>query len=478
MNSVYDVIIVGGGINGAGVYRDLSLHGVSTLLLEKGDFASQTSQSSSKMLHGGIRYLENYDFGLVKEALHEKNLWLKIAPHLACEKAFYLPNYKESKYPLWMVRVGLQMYDFLSSFENSPYRILNQAKTLAEIPELKKTGLNGSGVYYDAIVSDAQLTLESIYDGSLEKNSKALNYFEVVACEQSATGWKVKAVDRLNQRAEHFFECKELVFTAGPFTDKLLNNLATIPWKNQLLPTKGIHIWVDKEYFPLKHPVVLQTTDNRIIFVIPDQESVLVGTTESVTEEEFFNIQATNAEIEYLLSNLNEFFPESKIETKHILSHYAGIRPLVKDESRGPHATSRKHKVFKVFDNVHIILGGKLTTFRAMCRDISEPIIKKQKLKYNPHLSMNPFRQKSVFPLFEKVIPTAETILQSAKTEQIRTLKDLINRRMYIPNINHWEKREATKDTNFKQFFTALLPELAKEIKVDATDIENFLNDR
>src|SRR5690554_4942044 len=135
--SIYDVVIIGGGIVGAGILRDAALHGLKTLLIDKKDFTSQTSQSSSKMLHGGIRYLETFDFALVWEALHEKNLWIKLAPHLCQEKAFLMPIYKDSLRPLWMLKVGLWLYDFLSSFQNTPHRMLNIEETLKLLPPLK-----------------------------------------------------------------------------------------------------------------------------------------------------------------------------------------------------------------------------------------------------------------------------------------------------------------------------------------------------
>ena len=137
----YNTLIIGGGIVGAGIFRDLALHGDHCLLIDKNDFTSQTSQSSSKMLHGGIRYLENYDFLLVKEALHEKNLWLKLLPHLAKERPFVLPIYNDSKHPLWMLKIGLFLYDFLSGFQNSPHEILNKEKTIKNRPLLNSKNL-------------------------------------------------------------------------------------------------------------------------------------------------------------------------------------------------------------------------------------------------------------------------------------------------------------------------------------------------
>ena len=160
----YDVVIVGGGINGCGLLRDLALNGVKALLIDKGDYSAQTSQGSSKMLHGGIRYLENFDFGLIQEALEEKNLWLKLTPHLCFEREFYLPLYRYSKYTPWMLEAGLIIYDFLSHFQNRPHQMLNAEETMKLLPSIDSKGLKGSGKYYDGIVDDAKLSLECLYD--------------------------------------------------------------------------------------------------------------------------------------------------------------------------------------------------------------------------------------------------------------------------------------------------------------------------
>jgi glycerol-3-phosphate dehydrogenase len=187
----YEVVIVGGGINGCGLLRDLALNGVSTLLIEKGDFSSQTSQGSSKMLHGGIRYLENLDFGLVMEALEEKNLWLKLAPHLCFEREFYLPLYKYSKYSPWMLKCGLLLYDFLSHFQNKPHAMLSKDEAAKVIPSLDTKDLKGAGKYYDGVVDDAKLGLECLYDALLEPNTVAKSYHEVVHCQKVNDGYEV-----------------------------------------------------------------------------------------------------------------------------------------------------------------------------------------------------------------------------------------------------------------------------------------------
>ena len=291
----YEVVIVGGGINGCGLIRDLALNGVSTLLIDKGDFASQTSQGSSKMLHGGIRYLENADFALVQEALEEKNLWLKLTPHLCFERDFYLPLYNYSKYAPWMLKCGLFLYDFLSHFQNRQHDMLTPEEAIKKIPSLEPQGLKGAGKYYDGVVDDSKLTLECLYDALLEPCANALSYHEVTSTVKVADGYEV-TYRSINTPHTETVKAKFVVFTTGPFTDKLLPKL-NIPWTPQLVPSKGIHLWLKEGSIDAKGSVVLTTKDNRVVFVIPQRHSVLVGTTETPVDQEIFNIKATEKEV-------------------------------------------------------------------------------------------------------------------------------------------------------------------------------------
>src|SRR5690554_5009521 len=306
-----EVVIIGGGINGAGLLRDLALNGVKALLIEKGDFSSQTSQSSSKMLHGGVRYLENFDFALVQEALEEKNLWLKLAPHICFEREFYFPVYNFSKYPPFMLRMGLFLYDFLSHFKNHPHAMFSKKEILKKIPALKEDGLKASGMYYDGVVDDAKLTLECIYDALLEPQVEALNYHEVIKVNSQGDQ---HLITYQNVFTKEVFEVKAqfVVYTTGPFTDQLLPDLG-VKWNDKMLTSKGIHLWIKKDSLQLDGSVVLTTPDGRVVFVIPQRDAILVGTTETKVNEEMFNIQASPEEIKYLLSVLNEYFPKALI---------------------------------------------------------------------------------------------------------------------------------------------------------------------
>lgn len=429
----YDVVIVGGGINGCGLLRDLALNGVSTLLIEKGDFASQTSQSSSKMLHGGVRYLENFDFALVAEALEEKNLWLKLAPHLCFEREFYLPLYNYSKYSPWMLGCGLFIYDFLSHFQNRPFAVLNKEETLKKVPSLDAQGLKGSGRYYDGVVDDAKLTLECLYDALIEPNAEALSYHEVNNCHKTNDGYEVTFKSVLNGNTETV-KAKFVVFTAGPFTDKLLPKL-NFHWKSQLLPSKGIHLWIKKDAIKAEGSVVLTTKDNRVVFVIPQRDAILVGTTETPVDQEMFNIKATETEVHYLLNVLKQYFPHTNLDENSIISTYAGVRPLVKEEghSEGLGKVSRFHKVYRPDERTYVLIGGKYTTFRRMTQEIAQELVPRLGKRYSPNLTLNPLRQKSIVPTFgQKPELTLEMIKKIIKEEKVTTFEDLAKRRLSL----------------------------------------------
>jgi len=426
-----DVLIIGGGIVGVGLLRDLALHGIDCLLVNKGDFSSQTSQASSKMLHGGIRYLEKLDFGLVREALEEKNLWLKLTPHLCFERPFHLPNFKESKFPLPFVKIGLIFYDFLSHFQNTPYQILNKSQTLNSLPGLKSDGLKGCGVYYDAIMDDLKLTLECLYDALIEENAEAKSYLEVVGIEKKDNKYFVQMLDQLSGK-DYCITTNEIVFATGPFTDQLMKKLKIKNWNPVLILSKGTHLWLKKEIIPITVPMVLQTGDNRIIFVIPQKGAILVGTTESIVDsEEIFNIKANENEIQYLIETLQHYFPGSKIEPHHIIKSFAGVRPLVKEEGvKNLGKVSRHHKVYQIASDMHVIIGGKYTTFRRMVQNLAQQIINKRGGRYNENKCLSSLRQKSiVLPFIDQTI-TSKNIHNIIAREYIRTSDDIIYRRI------------------------------------------------
>lgn len=450
-NMIHDVVVIGGGIVGAGIFRDLALHGVNVLLLERGDFSSQTSQGSSKMLHGGIRYLETFDFGLVQEALEEKNLWLKLAPHLAIEKEFHLPVYQGSKWPLFMVRIGLFLYDVLSHFQNRPSGQTDRELTLQRFPQLKQQGLTGAGTYHDGIVDDHKLALECIWDAEVEKSAQAHNYQEVLSIERGP----INVITYRDTRTgvTKSARARYVVFATGPFTDELMQKWS-IPWSPVLLPSKGIHLWIKPTALELHGPLVLPAQDGRVVFVIPQRGAILVGTTETEVVEDMFNIKASQADVDYLLMVLNDYFPAAQVNQSHVLSVFAAVRPLVREQGSSDRGkTSRHHRLFRPAENMYALLGGKYTTFRKMAQDVCKELVPRLGIPYDATLTMNPLRRPSAVGTFQNQSVTAERIEQILKFEKVRTMEDLVHRRLSwhkdwseYPEIagfslSHWEKR-------------------------------------
>lgn len=469
----YKTVIIGGGIVGVGIFRDLALHGIDTLLIEKNDFSSQTSERSSKMLHGGIRYLENLDFALVFEALHEKNLWLKLTPHLAREEAFYLPVFSDAKRPLWMIRLGMFLYDFLSSFENSPYQIKSAEDIKGLIPLLKQSGLSGAGVYFDGIMDDAKITLEVLYDALKEKGAHALSYTEVTSVTKDGDGKNnIFCKNILNGETFHV-TCDQVVYALGPFTDQFLKSIPMYNWHDVLLPSKGSHLWISAKDLPLSHPIVMTTKDDRVIFVIPHGDQILVGTTEVKISGNYFDVKTSQPEIDYLLSALNDYFPTLHLTEKHILSTFSGIRPLIKDEDGADLGkTSREHKIFQPMSDTYVIAGGKYTTFRVMGRDITRDICHKYGKSYNQDATIRYLRQKSVILPFKWKVPSREELIEICEREAPKTFLDLVVRRLSIPSRKIWENRSGGVD--FNEYFLKYLPDLKKYISLSENDITQF----
>ena len=465
----YPTLIVGGGIVGAGIFRDLSLHGISCLLIDKKDFSSQTSQSSSKILHGGIRYLENMDFGLVREASREKKHWITRAPHLCHERPFYLPVFRDSLRPLWKVRMGLSLYRTFSGEENPGSSFMGVEEVLEHVPHLRREGLRGAGIYYDAVVDDVKLTLEVIYDGLFEHCGEAINYVELKDLERGEKGtYRAFLRDTLTGE-EGMVEAAHIIFATGPFTDQLLPSLKAINWRPKLLPSQGIHLWLEREALPLKHPVLLTPKDGRVLFAIPKGDKILVGTTETVPEKNFFDIRASEEDIRYLLENIRQFFPGSSVARDMVADTFGGVRPLVKGDTENRHTTERQHKIFRPHRNVYVVLGGKYTTFRIMGQEISRDICLKSRISYNSELSKNALRRRSVVSTSSSFSLTREHIRKIVKTEKVRTLEDLIKRRLGIPNRRFWREK-----VSFEDFFIPLMPELRQYLAPSSLDLSQF----
>jgi glycerol-3-phosphate dehydrogenase len=423
-----DVLVIGGGITGAGILRELALHGLSTVLLEKSDFSGQTSQGSSKMLHGGIRYLENLDFSLVFEALREKNIWLKLTPHLCYPQTFYMPSHKLSKYPKIALFAAVKLYHALSLFKDGRSGVCSRGQFKQLFPLIDDQNINGGAFYSDAIVDDARLCIECILDACTYPNIEAHNYIEVKSITKKADNYSVVYFDHQTQLSSTI-QAKHVVFATGPFTDHIMQTLK-IDWEPVLIPSKGTHIWIKADKLKMSHPMVLQTQDNRVVFVIPQKGAILVGTTEIELEKAEFDIKPSQVEIDYLIKQLNIYFPKAMLDGSDIISSFAAIRPLVGEHGRDRAGkVSRHHQIYRPQKNMYAIVGGKYTTFRIMAQDVVKLILPSFNISFNPGLSLNEFKYQSQVKPFEQL--TNSQLMETAKNDEFAvTSEDIWRRRL------------------------------------------------
>jgi glycerol-3-phosphate dehydrogenase len=373
----FEVLIIGGGINGAGIARDAALRGLSVALAERDDFASGTSSRSSRLVHGGVRYLEHGYFHLVFESSRERRTLLAIAPHLVRPLQFTWPVYRGARIPRWKLGAGLWLYDFLAAFRNvARHRSLSAAQVLATEPKLKRDGLKGGATYYDAATNDARLTIANVVD-AVAAGAAALNYAEVTSLafdRGRATGASVR--DRFTQRVFEI-RAKSVVNATGPWTDAV-SRIESPSSPPAVLGTKGVHIAVPANRVGNRAAItMLAHADQRVMFVLPGESHTIIGTTDTPTEERPDQVRATRADVQYLLDGANAYFPEAKLTPDDVVCAWAGIRPLIASGNSGdPAGASREHAVTVGPRGVIAVTGGKLTTYRSMSEEVVDEVQK------------------------------------------------------------------------------------------------------
>lgn len=371
----FDLFIIGGGITGAGTARDAAMRGMKVALIEASDFASGTSSRSSKLVHGGIRYLENMEFKLVFEALSERHKLFQIAPHLVHPLRFMIPLYRQGRVGMFKMGLGMWLYDALSLFRAPKlHERLSGKASVERMPALQGKDLLGSYVYSDAYMDDDRLVHETLRSAN-SFGAQSVNYVKAVGAEFDQNG-KIKSVlcedqitkQKFSVRAKHF------VSSVGPWTDELGEGLFK-KWKKILRPTKGIHLTFEKQRLPLSSAVVM-AAEKRIVFGIPRHEMVIIGTTDTDFSGDPGKVMATPEDVRYLLGVVDQYFPGAKVTAKDIVASYAGVRPLVHDGSENEGKTSREHVIFTEEHGVTFVAGGKYTTYRLMAQQIVEECLK------------------------------------------------------------------------------------------------------
>ncbi|MDH3485546.1 MAG: glycerol-3-phosphate dehydrogenase [Myxococcales bacterium] len=380
-----DIVVVGGGITGAGIVRDAARRGLSVALFDQNDIAFGTSSRSSKLIHGGLRYLESYEFSLVFESVSERRVVMELAPHLVNPRAFIFPVYQGSRRNLWMINAGMWLYDGLSLFRSpKTHRTLKPKEVADEEPMLKQEGLQGAPLYYDCSTDDSRLTLETVLDAA-EQGAIVVNWARVDAFMKDDRG-RVSGVVVKNCRDGSLKEvaAHAVINATGPWTDEVLGMSGPRTGK-VLRPTKGTHIVVEIEKLPVKHAVVLfHPTDDRVLFALPWGERTYVGTTDTDYDGAPGEEHATLADVDYLIDAANHHFPGHQISRADVISTWAGIRPLIAPEpdagEMSESKVSREHQIFVGEDGLITIAGGKLTTYRKMAKETVDTAVQLLKL--------------------------------------------------------------------------------------------------
>ncbi len=374
----FDLLVVGGGINGAGIARDAVLRGLRTALIEQGDFASGTSSRSSKLIHGGLRYLEQGHIGLVLEATRERERLRRLAPHLVRPLRFVYPVYEDGPVKLWKLAAGLWLYDALAGLRSvKRHRMLGRRALGVAEPALRTEGLKGAGEYWDCWTDDARLVLETLLSAETE-GTVALSYARLtgfVKEHDRLVGAHV--TDRVTGR-EVTIRARAIANATGPWVDAVsaLDDPQATP---HLRPTKGVHIVVPRARVGNRAALALHTVqDDRVMFVIPWQDHALVGTTDTDHEggpEAPLTIEP--ADVAYLLENVNHYFPQAQLLPADVVSAFVGLRPLVApppSAHESPSDVSREEEVFTSSSGLITIAGGKLTTYRVVAAKVVDQV--------------------------------------------------------------------------------------------------------
>ncbi len=374
---VFDVVIVGGGMAGAGVARELALRGASVALFDKGDFASGTSSRSSKLIHGGLRYLELMDFALVRESLREKRTLERLAPHLVQPLPFLVPVYRGSTRGLIAVRIGMWLYDLLTPGKTTDrYRVMRPVEALSLESGIRAEGLRGAGYYFDdLLLFPERLCLENILSAA-RHGARVHNYCEVEEVRRGSDGPDGVRVRDLLTGHVQAVGARVIVNCAGPWVDRIRELARVADERRQVLrTTKGIHCLLPKM---TDRAVYLPAQDERMIFVIPWRDFSLVGTTDTDFAADPDRLWATRDEVTYLLGAVSQVLSDSRVRFENVAYTYAGVRPLSFEAEGNASKVSRQHKVIPEGPSGRFlsVTGAKLTCFRSLAEDVGNRVMK------------------------------------------------------------------------------------------------------
>ncbi|MEM6631609.1 MAG: glycerol-3-phosphate dehydrogenase/oxidase [Bacteroidota bacterium] len=383
----YDLVVIGGGATGCGIALDAVTRGLKTALIEKNDFASGTSSRSTKLIHGGLRYLKQFEISLVRETGSERAIVHKLAPHLVVPEKMLLPIIENGTYSKSLTSLGLKVYDVLAGVKKEDRRkMLNKAQTLEKEPLLNPTVVKGGGYYAEYRTDDARLSLELIKT-AVQKGVHAANYVEGIDFIYGEVNGekKIRGIICQDSLTQDTFQlkAKQIINAAGPWVDELRKTNQSLSGKHLHL-TKGVHIVLPHVVFPVRQSVYFDSPDGRMIFAIPRGKITYVGTTDTDYKGDKHHPRTTQEDIAYLLQAVNHLFPGLDIQKESIISSWAGLRPLVHEEGKSASEISRKDEIFFSESGLISIAGGKLTGYRKMGQRVVNAALKAMDRKHVP----------------------------------------------------------------------------------------------
>ncbi|KJE26606.1 FAD dependent oxidoreductase family protein [Geobacillus kaustophilus] len=372
----YDLLVIGGGITGAGIALDAVSRGMTVALVEMQDFAAGTSSRSTKLVHGGLRYLKQFEVKLVAEVGRERAIVYENGPHVTTPEWMLLPIYRGGTFGKWSTSIGLWLYDRLAGVKQSEQRtMLDARQTLEKEPLLKRDGLIGGGYYVEYRTDDARLTIEVIKK-AVELGADVVNYTKAEQFLYDERGRTIGARCRdMVSGSVYDIRAKKVVNAAGPWVDALRDKDGSKTGKRLRL-TKGVHIVIDQKRFPLKQAVYFDTPDGRMVFAIPRDGKTYVGTTDTFYDDDPAHPTMTEEDRDYLLKAIRFMFPSVGITAADVESSWAGVRPLIYEEGKDPSEISRKDEIWTSPSGLITIAGGKLTGYRKMAETVVDLVAK------------------------------------------------------------------------------------------------------
>ncbi|WP_153730381.1 glycerol-3-phosphate dehydrogenase/oxidase [Sporosarcina obsidiansis] len=372
----FDVVVIGGGITGAGIALDAVTRGLKTALVEMQDFASGTSSRSTKLVHGGLRYLKQFEIKEVAELGKERAIVYENGPHVTTPERMLLPFHTGGTFGSFSTSIGLKVYDFLAGVKKSERRtMLNVQQTLKQAPIVKKEGLRGSGMYVEYRTDDARLTIE-VMKAAAEKGAVILNYTTAEGFIYNDQN-KISGVQVRDTIADQHLtiKAKKVINAAGPWVDDV-KSMAGHSVGKHLILSKGIHLVFDQSVFPLHQAIYFDTPDKRMIFAIPREGKAYIGTTDTFYEGDPKEMQITATDRTYILDAIKFMFPEVCVTEDDIESSWAGVRPLIHEDGKNPSEISRKDEIWESEKGLITIAGGKLTGYRKMAETVVNKVVR------------------------------------------------------------------------------------------------------